>query len=247
MTEKPPSLMWLRDIGRQGMPKFKNMHRIKRSNVVMLVYPKLNSAAKRSRMMIGGSIHKLIDSVEQTDRRFIQLLSNTNPSNPFTHDLLMMTGFPGKLLVFSGWNMIRNGKYSQPEHLSLVIRYIRRQNRPWYSGIAIPNNVVSANFETPVDRSIANNSRAVSSRKYPGINIVSARKMAEETRCTPTFYTGYNAKDKKQKRSTVNFAGAKSAEDLLYHIKLVDDISVQYPSSRPLHTSCEDDENNDEN
>jgi len=234
MTDKPPSLMWLRDINRLGIPRFKNIHKIKRSNVVMLVYPKMGVADERNRLMIGGSIHNLIDSQEKTNRNMIGMLSNTNPSNPFTHDLLMISGFPGKLLVFSEWNMIRNGKFSQPEHLSLVIRYIRKQNRPWFSGIAIPNNVVSASFVTPVDKSIAKNSRAVSSKKFPGISIVSARKMAEESRCTPTFYTGYNTKDKRQKRSTVNFAGAKSAEDLLYHINLVDGISTLYPSSNAV-------------
>lgn len=230
---QPPRLMWQRDFNRLGPKTFTNIHTVEKCNVVMHISPKLNTIDKRERLMFGESLTKLLDDKKEEDA-MVKFVSNTNPSNPFSHLSLNINGFPGKLLVFKKWNMIRNGKYSQSEHFSLVVRYLRSRNRPFYGGIAIPNNVMVARFKDPIGECIKQDPRAVHTKKFPGISIITARKKEGRTRCTSSIYPGYTKATKQQKRSSVVFAGTHSAEDLMYHLKMVDELSIKYPSTHKL-------------
>lgn len=240
--DDPPNLMWLRDIKRHGLPKLHNIRQIKRSNVVFHVSPNLSPEAKQRRLRLGVLIDRLVDEDMPQGERLIRLGSNTNPNNPFAHLLVKFNGFPGKLLVFEKGNMIRNGKYSQPEHLVLVFRFLRFTNRPWFAGIAVPNNVISAVFEKPIGVEIKDDARAAWSPKFPGISIISPFKGTTASKCTPIIYIAYNAKEKIQNRSSVNFAGPRTALDLITHLKLVDDLSLMYPSKHKLTRASEEDE-----
>lgn len=228
-----PNLMWLRDIKRQKLPELKNIAQITRSNVVCHVSPTMSSKGKCRRLRLGVLVDRFEDKVDTTGETLIKRASNTNPNNPFAHLLLDATGYPGKLLAFDKGNMIRNGKYSQPEHLALVYRFLIFTNRPWYAGIAVPNNVISAVFKNPVGIEIKNDQRASWSAKFPGISIISPRK-GRTSKCTPIIYVAYNSKEKVQRRSSVNFAGPRTAEDFIYHLKLVDELSLKYPSKNEL-------------
>lgn len=253
--DDPPSIMWLRDIERIGMPKLKNIRQIKRSNVVFHMNPILSPEAKERRLRLGVYVDKLCDEdmpgfVEPPDQ-LVRDASNTNPKNPFAHLLFDIHGFYGKLLLFEdkkrsgGDNMIRNGKYSQPEHFMLVVWFLTFTNRPWYAGIAVPNNVISAIFKRPIGIEIKHNEWAVASPKFPGISIISPFKGKNKAKCTPIIYVAYNAKEKIQKRSSVNFAGPRTAEDFLKNLVFVDDLSMRYPSKHKLSTLAPVDEEED--
>lgn len=227
------SLMWLRDIKRLGIPKLMNIESITRSNVVFHVSPTLSSEAKRRRLLLGVLIDRYEDTEQPSGRDLLKRSSNTNPNNPFAHYLLEITGYPGKLLAFEKGNMIRNGKYTQCEHLALIFRFLRFTNRPWYAGIAIPNNVISAIFKEPVGIEIRNDPRASWSSKFPGISIISPLK-GKNSKCTPIIYVAYNAKEKVQRQSSVNFAGPRTAADFIYHLEMIDKLSLKYPSKHKI-------------
>ena len=129
--------------------------------------------------------------------------------------------------------MIRNGKYTQCEHLALIFRFLRFTNRPWYAGIAIPNNVISATFKEPIGIEIRNDPRASWSSKFPGISIISPLK-GKNSKCTPIIYVAYNAKEKVQRQSSVNFAGPRTAADFIYHLEMIDRLSLKYPSKHKI-------------
>jgi len=233
-TDKPLNLMWRGEL-KQILPNFKNIHAIKSSNVVMHVSPITDPVAMGKRIMLGGSVDQLLDDGNDYNTRITQLMSNTNPTNPFSHTLLKLAGYPGKLLVFQKGNMIRNGKYIQAEHFSLIVNDMRYKNKPWHGGIAVPNTVVTVIFKRPVDQSVKFHARAnKEEKKYPGISIISKQKIAGKSNCTPVIYTGYNVKHNIQNRSKAILAGVKSPRDTLDHLTLVDDLSVQYPSRHPL-------------
>jgi hypothetical protein len=240
--------MWIREIKRLGLPKLHNIRQIKRSNVVCHVSFRMSPLGKMRRLRMGVLPHQLMDdeTTKAEGQRLIRLGSNTNPNNPFAHLLLEISGYPGKLLAFDEnehmGNMIRNGKHSQPEHLALIFRFIRFTNRPWFAGIAIPNNVISAIFENPIGAEIKEDSRANFSPKFPGISIISPRKGRSKSKCTPIIYIAYNAKERIQRRSSVNFAGPRTASDLIYHVELVDKMSLQYPSKHKLDASSQKDD-----
>lgn len=233
MDSSVSSLMWLRELGKENFEDLRNIAQIKRSNVVCHVSPLLSSTGKCRRLRLGVLVDKFYDKDDTKGEKLIKRASNTNPNNPFAHLLLDVTGYPGKLLAFDKGNMIRNGKYSQPEHLALVYRFLMFTNRPWYAGIAVPNTVISAVFKNPVGIEIKNDQRASWSAKFPGISIISPRK-GRTSKCTPIIYVAYNAKEKIQRRSSVNFAGPRTPEDFIYHLKLVDELSLKYPSNNPL-------------
>lgn len=197
------------------------------------VSPLLSPKAKTRRLLRGVLVDRFENKEDDSGERLIRRASNTNPNNPFAHLLLDCTGYYGKLLAFEKGNMIRNGKYSQPEHLALVFRFLIFTNRPWFAGIAVPNNVISAIFRNPVGIEIKNDERASWSNKFPGISIISPRK-GRNSKCTPIIYVAYNSKENIQRRSSVNFAGPRTAEDFIYHLKMVDQLSLKYPSKNKL-------------
>lgn len=196
----------------------------------------LPTTAKRTRTMLGESIERMRD-VEDPSIADLNRMSNTNPHNPFSHLLFKLRGVPGKLLLFYQDSMIRNGKYRQPEHISIILRHQIKRNRPWYGVNSGPNTVFSVTFRVPIDESIGQDKRAKDNRpKFPAFSLISKRKAAGQTNCSPMVYTAYKRKKKRQYKSNVNIPGPKSPEDLLYHLKFVDKVSVKYPSRYPLYT-----------